>query len=67
MKAKIKGIDKVGASVNMSPVVEGGCLKIGGFFKVDCYDKDGKERWSFTEKNAFTLTGLNHVLDVVSL
>ena len=65
MKAKIKGIDKVGANVQMSPDVDGGCLKIGGHFDIVCRDKHGNLKWDMTAENIFTLAGLNHVLDVV--
>lgn len=39
-------------------------LKIGGFFKITCYDKDGNLKWRESKHNLVTDVGINHILDV---
>ncbi len=40
-------------------------LKIGGVFKVTCYDKNGKIKWNDVSKNLVSNVGLEHVLDAI--
>ena len=40
-------------------------LKLGGIFKVKCFDKNGVLRWSDVTKNIVVDEGLHHVLDLV--
>ena len=40
-------------------------VKIGGVFKVWCYDSEGKLKWFDTAKNLVVNEGLNHLLDVL--
>jgi len=40
-------------------------FKIGGYFTVECFDKNGNFKWKDTSKNTVTNVGLNHILDVI--
>lgn len=39
-------------------------LKVGGFFTIECRDKDGNLKWRDTAKNGVTDAGLTNLLDV---
>jgi hypothetical protein len=38
-------------------------FKVGGIFKVTCYDKYGNIKWRDEAKNAGTVVGLNHMME----
>ncbi len=40
-------------------------IKIGGVFRVKCYNKDGQLRWEDTSKNIVPNAGLEHTLDLI--
>lgn len=40
-------------------------MKLGGFFKVECFDKDGNLKWKDISHNLVVNEGLNHVLDIL--
>lgn len=40
-------------------------LKLGGVFKVTCYDANGNLKWSDVSKNLVVTVGLEHILDVI--
>jgi len=52
-----------------SELIAGGAIKQGakayGQWKVECFDKDGKLKWSDDFHNLVTNQGLNHILSIV--
>lgn len=43
----------------------GEILKVGGVFKLECFDKNGKLKWSDDIHNTVVNVGLQHLLDVL--
>lgn len=39
-------------------------LKIGGYFRIRCYNQEGKLKWNEDIKNVVTDEGINHLLNV---
>lgn len=40
-------------------------MRLGGIFKADCFDKNGKLKWETKGPNIVTNVGLDHILNVV--
>ena len=40
-------------------------IKLGGIFKVKCFDKNGRLKWEDKAKNLVVNEGLNHQLDIL--
>lgn len=57
MVAKAKSTDRVSSAVEMNTGSSIGAAG-GGVFHFECYDKDGKLKWSDTAKNIVVNTGL---------
>lgn len=62
------GVDQVpeGVSLDLSGIdraIKSG-LPVGGYFVVECWDKDGNLRWEDTAENMVTTLGLNSLLNV---
>lgn len=60
-KAYFQDVTKAEA-YRVSGTVEG--FRLGGIFRVWCYDRNGTLRWKDTAQNMVVAEGINHILDV---
>lgn len=64
IKSKLRVRDFAVAQVQCNPTLKDG-FRFAGYFKAECFDKDGNLKWVESGRNLVVNDGLDHALDVI--